>query len=159
MVFISFSFFLLGFPSHSLPHTVFGFFVGWIYLRFYQSKGDVRGDLNESFAFATFFPEILQPPIRLVSNMFYKILQTVGLCKGHRAPGEEGTGYVLGGGSVADIERRRSIAMKALDQRMALDKQMSQKPSAPSSSSSNHDHLKMSSEVAPDSPVLGEENV
>ena len=41
--------------------AVTGTFTAWIYLRFYQKKEqDTRGDMAESFAFATFFPEPIQ---------------------------------------------------------------------------------------------------
>lgn len=40
----------------------FGFFVAWVYLRFFKlsESGDFRGDRNETFAFQYWFP----PPIR-----------------------------------------------------------------------------------------------
>ena len=35
--------------------------ISWTYLRFYQKKEQgSRGDMSESFAFATFFPECIQ---------------------------------------------------------------------------------------------------
>ncbi len=38
-----------------------GMFVSWVYLRFYQKRdAGGRGDLSETFAFATFFPEFMQ---------------------------------------------------------------------------------------------------
>lgn len=52
--------------ARSLPFAVFGFYFGWLYLRFFQrsvpaSGGPpVVGDLSEAFAFVTFFPEPLQ---------------------------------------------------------------------------------------------------
>eukprot|EP01112_Ceratiomyxa_fruticulosa_P008738 TRINITY_DN2261_c0_g3_i1.p1 TRINITY_DN2261_c0_g3~~TRINITY_DN2261_c0_g3_i1.p1 ORF type:complete len:334 (-),score=61.68 TRINITY_DN2261_c0_g3_i1:60-1061(-) len=119
----SFLFLLLGFPASSLPHSLWGIMVGWVYLRFYQRKGDVRGDLNESFAFATFFPEIVQPIIKIFSNIVYNFFKLLGLCKGvgESRDSSVNSGHILGGGSVADMERRRTKAIKALEQRMAME--------------------------------------
>eukprot|EP01113_Clastostelium_recurvatum_P016306 TRINITY_DN1929_c0_g1_i1.p1 TRINITY_DN1929_c0_g1~~TRINITY_DN1929_c0_g1_i1.p1 ORF type:complete len:351 (-),score=63.07 TRINITY_DN1929_c0_g1_i1:939-1943(-) len=140
---ISITLFLLGFQSKSLPHTICGMVVSWCYLRFYQRKGDVRGDLNESFAFATFFPEPVQPPIRVASNIVFKLFKTIGFYKNIGTGNSystfprgmaESSGHMLGGGSVADMERRRSIAVKALEQRMA------QAPSSAPSASPTTEH-------------------
>ncbi|EDV28112.1 uncharacterized protein TRIADDRAFT_53366 [Trichoplax adhaerens] len=39
----------------------FGFLNGWIYLRFLQKKAnESKGDFSDGFAFATFFPEVIQ---------------------------------------------------------------------------------------------------
>ena len=41
--------------------SVSGTLSGWIYLRFYQKREQgSRGDMAESFSFATFFPEMIQ---------------------------------------------------------------------------------------------------
>jgi hypothetical protein len=40
----------------------FGFFVAWVYLRFFKlsENGEIRGDRSETFAFQYWFP----PPVR-----------------------------------------------------------------------------------------------
>jgi len=44
-----------------IPFPLFGLLYSWIYLRFFQVRsGSSKGDFSEGFAFATFFPEILQ---------------------------------------------------------------------------------------------------
>ncbi len=54
-------FLLLGFPSETFPYCVFGLWYSWVYLRFYQRKAEgVVGDRNETFSFASFFPDPLQ---------------------------------------------------------------------------------------------------
>ncbi|EGG24491.1 transmembrane protein [Cavenderia fasciculata] len=60
-VLITLVFMVIGLYSRSSHFVIFGTIVSWIYLRFYQRKGreNVRGDRNESFSFATFFPEPL----------------------------------------------------------------------------------------------------
>jgi hypothetical protein len=34
--------------------------VSWVYLRFYQVRNGVAGDASDAFAFAEFFPVIMQ---------------------------------------------------------------------------------------------------
>lgn len=51
--------FKLVFYAHSLL-ALSGTLTAWIYLRFYQRRDGGRGDMTESFAFATFFPELMQ---------------------------------------------------------------------------------------------------
>ena len=54
---------------------------GWIYLRFYQKKDQgLRGDMAESFAFATFFPEMIQPPLATLGGFVYHLLVSVKVC-------------------------------------------------------------------------------
>eukprot|EP01132_Coremiostelium_polycephalum_P001073 gene1073-1359_t len=102
---------------------IFGPLVAWTYLRFYQKKGNIKGDFNESFSFATFFPEAIQPPIKIVSNIVYRILTKLHMCQ----PGTGGNSSVLpmynnnnsnNSFSQADIDRRRALAVKALEERM-----------------------------------------
>ncbi|NXI49230.1 TM115 protein, partial [Chloroceryle aenea] len=50
-------------------------------LRFYQRHSRGRGDMSDHFAFATFFPEILQPVVGLVANLVHSILVKVKVCR------------------------------------------------------------------------------
>ena len=67
-----------------------GLIVSWVYLRFYQvvlktrrleseqliqvhSNGS-KGDLADSFAFSTLFPNVLQPPVAVLSNTVFLLL-------------------------------------------------------------------------------------
>ena len=53
----------------------------WIYLRFYQKKDQgLRGDMSESFAFATFFPEMFQPPLATLGGFTYHLLVSIKVC-------------------------------------------------------------------------------
>ena len=48
-------------PLILLTMVVSGVMIGWVYLRFYQPRGrGVKGDLSDSFSFASFFPEPIQ---------------------------------------------------------------------------------------------------
>lgn len=48
----------------SFTHSLLAFngiVVSWLYLRFYEKQDSgQRGDMSESFSFATFFPELMQ---------------------------------------------------------------------------------------------------
>ena len=38
-----------------------------------------RGDMADSFAFATFFPNVVQPPIAVICNTIFSVLVKVRL--------------------------------------------------------------------------------
>ena len=55
--------------------------IAWIYLRFYQKRDQgLRGDMSEGFAFATFFPEMIQPPLATLGGFVYHLLVSVKVC-------------------------------------------------------------------------------
>jgi len=117
------AFLSLGFPSESFPFTCFGTIVSWIYLRFYQKKESSVGDRNESFSFASFFPEPLQPSISVISKITFNILKLCRCCANDiSATTDPNTPDTLDSAS----ERRRARALRALDQRMQQMKQSSQ---------------------------------
>ncbi|EFC46071.1 predicted protein [Naegleria gruberi] len=66
-----------------LPFIIFGFYISWIYLRFYQTTYDgiveapYKGDHSDSFAFHTLFPSSLQPFILPVSNYTYNLARSL----------------------------------------------------------------------------------
>ena len=119
----------------------------WIYLRFYKRQPDlsgtntsgqgIKGDASETFAFATFFPDRIQPPIAAVCDQIFILLCNMKLCvpfsdeaiaSGNEqvaARGEGGLPSLLsqgrgarGMGKREEAERRRALALKALDQRL-----------------------------------------
>lgn len=121
-----------------------GFFTSWIYLRFFKTQTDlsgagsegsrIRGDASETFAFAYFWPDAVQPPIAAVADSVYKMLLAVHLCSPFSADDIEssneqaiarGEGSLSGlinsgkrSGKRDDAERRRALALKALDERL-----------------------------------------
>ncbi|KAI8049441.1 eukaryotic integral membrane protein-domain-containing protein [Gilbertella persicaria] len=114
-----------------------GWVVGWIYIRFFKYQDGIQGDQSETFAIQTFFPEFLHPVILFISNIVYGVLVKVRCCKpGPRPYHDVEIGHVapVPGSARAEAERRRALALKALDMRL------SSKPS--------------SSEPKPDNPVL-----
>jgi hypothetical protein len=120
----------------------FGFLVSWTYLRFYRASplmtsatgGDVpflRGDASETFAFAYFFPEPIHTPLATVADHIYNMLITLRICTPFSAEDidvgneqavtrSEGGGLptTRGSGRREEAERRRALALKALDQRL-----------------------------------------
>jgi len=106
----------------------FGWLVSWFYLRFYKRTGGEGGspveygDRSETFAFVYWFPPFLHYPISIASNAAYSLALRLKLVHPHpSALGDiEGGAYSpLPGGARAEAERRRALALKALDQRLA----------------------------------------
>ena len=49
--------------------------ISWIYLRFYQMHANgSRGDTADGFAFASFFPNVIQPPVAVFGNTIFSLL-------------------------------------------------------------------------------------
>jgi hypothetical protein len=124
---------LLSFASVLLVTT--GFLTSWIYLRFYKQAfpdletsqpSSLRGDASETFAFAEFFPEPVKPFVASFSNQVYSILVTLRICtpfsqadvSASRADSFMSRSAGAPGGTRAETERRRALALKALDQRL-----------------------------------------
>ncbi|KAL8811002.1 MAG: hypothetical protein Q9223_001989 [Gallowayella weberi] len=124
-----------------------GFMTSWTYLRFYKkqlelstagtSDTQLRGDASETFAFASFWPDAMQPPVAAFADAIYNALVALRVCTPFTAAdvemgneqatarGEGGPPDILNkGGSKSgrskqeDAERRRALALKALDQRL-----------------------------------------
>ena len=126
-----------------------GLLTAWTYLRFYKTQPDMsssttgarglKGDASETFAFAMFFPDVMQPPVAIVCDQMYILLTNLKICtpfsnediaSGNEqaaARGEAGLPHLLnntgrGGrasGKREEAERRRALALKALDQRLS----------------------------------------
>ncbi|EJP62117.1 Rhomboid-like protein 19 [Beauveria bassiana] len=113
--------------------AMYGFLASWTYLRFYKTvfpdldasqPTSLRGDASETFAFAEFFPAPAKPVVSAVSNQVFDVLVAVRLCTPfsatdvlQRRGGGGGSGGAPGGAR-AEAERRRAIALRALDQRL-----------------------------------------
>ncbi|PYH46845.1 rhomboid family protein [Aspergillus saccharolyticus JOP 1030-1] len=124
-----------------------GLVTSWTYLRFCKRQPDltgtstdglgIKGDASETFAFACLFPDLLQPPIAFISDQVYAVMVALKICtpfseediaSGNQqvlARGEAGLPSLLsnqrGGRAMAkreEAERRRALALKALDQRL-----------------------------------------
>ncbi|KAF8460978.1 DUF1751-domain-containing protein [Russula ochroleuca] len=102
----------------------FGWLVSWIWLRFYKkntsetlSGGPTYGDRSETFALVNSFPPFLHTPITFLANTTYKYASRFGLIPSGGADLE--ANHSQPGSARAEAERRRAMALKALDQRLA----------------------------------------
>ncbi|PNS16700.1 hypothetical protein CAC42_4664 [Sphaceloma murrayae] len=125
----------------------FGFLTSWIYLRFYRvapsvittSTGEgatTKGDASDTFAFSHFFPEPVQVVIAPLCDQIYNTLVALRICipftnEAIEAGNEQASARAEGGlpsimnsrggrsgGRREEAERRRALALKALDQRL-----------------------------------------
>lgn len=124
----------------------YGLVTTWTYLRFFKYQPDLgtntgaarlRGDASETFAFATFFPNIMQPPIAAVSDQIYIFLCNIRVLKPFTdeaiaSSNEQAAARGEGGlptlapharglrpmSRREEAERRRALALKALDERL-----------------------------------------
>ncbi|KAL2395231.1 hypothetical protein ABEF93_002472 [Exophiala dermatitidis] len=125
----------------------YGFITTWTYLRFFKRQPDLsgttidgsglKGDASETFAFATFFPDLMQPPIAALSNQIFDLLCQLKICTpfsdeeiatGNEQAAARGEGGLpsfhkqargaRGLSKREEAERRRALALKALDERL-----------------------------------------
>ncbi|KAL2828980.1 eukaryotic integral membrane protein-domain-containing protein [Aspergillus cavernicola] len=158
----------------------FGLLTSWTYLRFFKRQPDltgtstdgfgIKGDASETFAFRCLFPDAIQPPIGFVSDMIYSALVSLKICtpfsadeiaSGNQqalARGEAGLPSLLsshrGERSMAkreEAERRRALALKALDQRLQAAVAPRTQPS-----SSSPSQAQTATPSAPGQTMLGE---
>ncbi|KIM70219.1 hypothetical protein SCLCIDRAFT_1207521 [Scleroderma citrinum Foug A] len=116
---------LLGFQCPYIT-IQFGWFVSWIYLRFYKPNATdtiggvvTYGDRSETFALTSWFPPFLHAPVSALGNTIFKVAAKLHLIPSS-VPHDIESGYnQLPGGARAEAERRRALALKALDQRLA----------------------------------------
>ncbi|KAK4692413.1 hypothetical protein P7C71_g4784, partial [Lecanoromycetidae sp. Uapishka_2] len=159
-----------------------GFFTSWTYLRFFKKQVDLsgtstggtamRGDASETFAFAYFWPDVVQPPIAAVADAVYSTLVALHILKAFSAEEVEtsnvqatarvegglpsllnqGGRRMGGGGKREEAERRRALALKALDQRLHAATANKQQPSAapPPLAPSAHEPSSTSNEAPPE---------
>ncbi|KAK5110206.1 hypothetical protein LTR62_006202 [Meristemomyces frigidus] len=127
--------------------SLFGFLTGWVYLRFFRitdtltgaetsvsgEASTMRGDASDTFAFVAFFPDIMHPILAPVCDGIYNTLVALRLfpafsndaveAGNESAARSEGLPSIMergAGGRQVEAERRRAIALKALDQRLSL---------------------------------------
>ncbi|KAG0006123.1 hypothetical protein BGZ80_010898 [Entomortierella chlamydospora] len=110
-----------------LMMAIYGMFISWVYSRFFKVQDGIRGDRSETFSFASFFPEAAQPLVKPLSNIVFGILVRLRICSplGFGAGFQqdlENPGMILPLSQPASLraeaERRRALALKALDMRL-----------------------------------------
>ncbi|CBQ68846.1 conserved hypothetical protein [Sporisorium reilianum SRZ2] len=106
----------------------FGWLTSWAYLRFFKlNESGYKGDRSEAFAFVNWFPPIAHPVVQFISttlfNLFVKIRVVQPWTGGDYADLESASVHTQQHGSArAEAERRRAMALKALDQRLSANK-------------------------------------
>ena len=141
----------------------FGWFVSWVYLRFYKkAHGDTvgvfYGDRSETFALVQWFPPFIHPVLGPAANFVHK-----SAWKFHLIPRnsnhdlESGVYNLVPGSARAEAERRRALALKALDQRLANSTPASSGGASaarhvPPGPSNNHQNGDASSKLSPVAP-------
>ena len=125
-----------------------GFMASWIYLRFYKTAipdletgqpSPLRGDASDTFAFAEFFPDPVKPLVAVFSSQVYSVLVSLRICTPFSAAdvsASRGDTFIQRGnpgGARAEAERRRALALKALDQRLHAATAGTSKPPPPQS--------------------------
>ncbi|KXJ96599.1 eukaryotic integral membrane protein-domain-containing protein [Microdochium bolleyi] len=123
------------YTSMTFFSALFGFLASWTYLRFYKTvfpdldssqPTSLRGDASETFAFAEFFPGPVKPFVGAVADQIFDILVSLRICTPFsaaevNAASQGGSSFMPRnppGGVRAEAERRRALALKALDQRL-----------------------------------------
>ncbi|KAJ6575300.1 eukaryotic integral membrane protein-domain-containing protein [Mycena capillaripes] len=107
----------------------FGWFVSWIYLRFYKkytgdsNGGAPYGDRSETFSLISWFPPFMHYPLSILANFVHSLATRLHLIP-TGSDLESGLYSQLPASQVpgsarAEAERRRAMALKALDQRLA----------------------------------------
>lgn len=124
-----------------------GFMTSWTYLRFFKKQpelsstftggNEVRGDASDIFAFASFWPDAVQPAVAAVADSVYNTLVALHVCTPFSAEeiessneqatarGNDGLPSLVEPGSRRggdrkreEAERRRALALQVLDQRL-----------------------------------------
>lgn len=125
--------------------SLFGFLTSWLYLRFFRiseistaaTGGDatiMKGDASDTFAFVAFFPDAMHPFLSPVCDTIHSTLVQLHVCtpfsdeaieagnESAASRSEGGLPSIMDGrggeGRRAEAERRRALALKALDQRL-----------------------------------------
>lgn len=122
-------------PGYHIGLVCAGTIFGWTYLRFMMVDTETRmkGDSRETFEFAKLFPDlpVLQPCLIALSNITYTAFKSMGCCqlgsndKGVAAAKTDAVvvrhdhGVPIIKSSDPNKERRRAMAMKAIDDKLA----------------------------------------
>ncbi|WOL08082.1 hypothetical protein Cni_G16834 [Canna indica] len=123
LISVATSFFTMDSVSY-LPTLLFGMYISWIYLRYFQRRPEtsLKGDPSDDFSFSSFFPEFLRPVLDPIASLFH-----LTFCGGSsESSGELGDhtydGYPLPGSDSIEAIRRRERGARALEQRLAAEK-------------------------------------
>lgn len=133
-----------------LAAYVYGALSGWVYLRFYQRHSRGRGDMSDHFAFASFFPEALQPAVGFLAGLVHAALVKIKVCrkmvKRYDVGAPSSITISLPGTDPQDAERRRQLALKALNERLKRVEDQSAWPSMDDEEDDDEDELRTHSQ-------------
>lgn len=123
IILIAVSFFIPESASY-LPTVLFGIYMGWLYLRYFQKNPEsgLQGDPSDEFSFSSFFPNFLRPILDPVASLLDKIL-----CGKRSHISRDSSEFVLGGDPLPgsgpiEASRRRERGARALEERLATEK-------------------------------------
>ncbi|CAD5175395.1 rhomboid-like protein 19 [Musa acuminata AAA Group] len=123
LISIATSFFITDSVSY-LPTLLFGIYMSWIYLRYFQKRPEtsLKGDPSDDFSFSSFFPEFLRPILDPITSLFHWVF--CGRRSGSSAElrGRSLDASPLPGSDSIEAARRRERGARALEQRLAAEK-------------------------------------
>lgn len=112
------SFFSIG----TLFLTCFAFQLSWLYLRYFRFSSGSYGDVSDTFAYQTLFPNPLRPAVSILANLGYLVFKPVlniahrsGQTQPRMETPDDNTSPKT---STMETERRRQRALKVLDERL-----------------------------------------
>uniref|UniRef100_A0A0E0KDY1 Peptidase S54 rhomboid domain-containing protein n=1 Tax=Oryza punctata TaxID=4537 RepID=A0A0E0KDY1_ORYPU len=114
---VSLSFFMKD-PMLYIPIILFGIYLSWIYLRYFQKRleAGLKGDPSDEFSFSSFFPEFLRPVLDPIASVFHTLV--CGRSERSEANDQTLDGLLPGSYSI-EANRRRVRGQRALEQRLA----------------------------------------
>ncbi|KAM0837486.1 hypothetical protein ACQ4PT_061608 [Festuca glaucescens] len=103
----------------SLPVILFGIYMSWIYLRYFQKRLEtgLKGDPSDEFSFSSFFPGFLRPVLDPIASIFHRLL--CGRSDRADSRGQTLETSSLTGSDSTEANRRRERGQRALEQRLA----------------------------------------
>lgn len=108
------------FPIGVLIFTLAAAQAAWLYLRYLRPTNGTYGDLSDSFAYTTLFPNFIRPPISVVSNIAFLLFKPI-ITVSQQTPEpskDASSASQPTTASTIDTERRRQRALKVLDERI-----------------------------------------
>uniref|UniRef100_J3LNW9 Peptidase S54 rhomboid domain-containing protein n=1 Tax=Oryza brachyantha TaxID=4533 RepID=J3LNW9_ORYBR len=117
LISVSVSFFM----KESMPYIsiiLFGIYMSWIYLRYFQKRleAGLKGDPSDEFSFSSFFPGFLRPVLDPIASVFHTLV--CGRSERSEANDQTLDGLLPDSYSV-EANRRRERGQRALEQRLA----------------------------------------
>ncbi|KAJ6818460.1 rhomboid-like protein 19 [Iris pallida] len=106
-----------------IPVILFGIYMSWIYLRYFQKKPEtsLKGDPSDEFSFSSFFPDFLRPILDPIASIFDRALCGRSKTSQESRDDTSDAAHLPGSDSI-EAMRRRERGARALEQRLAAEK-------------------------------------